>query len=309
MDDRQISAGADARLLNYGSLNLDYVYRVERFVRPGETIHALSQSVNYGGKGLNQSIAAARAGARICHAGCIGTGGEMLLAELAANGIDTSLTRHADAPQGSAMIQVDTRGENCIIVAGGSNKCLTREQIHEDIGLFGPGDFLLLQNEVNGLQWLLAEAKARGLRVLFNPSPFDEGILDLDLSPVEWLVANRTETEAFTGESDPARAYAALHRKYPEMKLLMTLGRDGAWGFDGRKAHFQKAFDTVPVDTTAAGDTFTGFFAASLARGRSLEKAMLFGAMAAAISVTRNGAAPSIPSLAEVEERLNSAKS
>ncbi len=309
MDDRQKNPVADARLLNYGSLNLDYVYRVERFVRPAETIQALSQTVNCGGKGLNQSIAAARAGARTCHAGCIGAGGEMLLAELAANGIDTSLVRHVDTPQGSAMIQVDARGENCIIVAGGSNKCLTREQIHSDMGLFGPGDFLLLQNEVNGLQWLLAEAKAGGLRVIFNPSPFDEKILGLDLSPVEWLVANRTETEAFTGETEPAKSYAALHGKYPAMKLLMTLGKEGAWGFDGKKALFQKAFDTVPVDTTAAGDTFTGFFAASLARGRSLEKAMLYGAMAAAISVTRNGAAASIPSLAEVEEHLSSAES
>ena len=294
------------KIVNFGSLNLDYVYRVEKFVRPGETISAVSQSVGCGGKGLNQSIALSRAGAKVYHAGCAGTGGERLLLELGKNSVDTSLIRRVDELQGNAVIQVEDSGENCIIISGGSNMALTKEQIKETLSQFEAGDYLLLQNEVNGLELMLDEAKRIGLRVVFNPSPFDRSILDLDLSAVDWLLVNEGEGKAFTGETDPKKIYAALSSIWPSMNVILTLGSDGAWGFRKDEAVFQNAFPVDAVDTTGAGDTFTGYFVAAIARGESLAGAMREAAVASAIAVTRPGAAASIPERTTVLNRINS---
>ena len=134
------------KILNFGSLNLDYVYQVDHFVVPGETISADSMVINAGGKGLNQSVALARAGAPVCHAGCCGTGGEQLAALLKENGIDISCLYPVDTIQGNAFIQVTASGENSIVVFPGSNHCVTPEQIDQTLRRFGEGDYLLLQN-------------------------------------------------------------------------------------------------------------------------------------------------------------------
>ena len=134
------------RVLNFGSLNLDYVYQVGHFVQPGETLSAVSQTVNPGGKGLNQSIALAKAGAEVCHAGCIGTDGENLRELLKENGVNTEYLREVPALQGNAVIQVNPEGQNCILLFGGSNQCITEEQIDQTIKNFAPGDWLVLQN-------------------------------------------------------------------------------------------------------------------------------------------------------------------
>ena len=136
------------RVLNFGSMNLDHVYAVPRFVRPGETLAAESRSVMPGGKGLNQSVALARAGCAVFHAGCVGEGGGELKKLLEDSGADTSLLRQVSRPQGHTVIQVTPEGENCILLFGGSNLCVTREQVSDTLALFGPGDWLLLQNEI-----------------------------------------------------------------------------------------------------------------------------------------------------------------
>ena len=127
------------RVLNFGSLNLDYVYQVEHFVQPGETLSAASQSVNAGGKGLNQSVALAKAGAEVCHAGCIGTGGDLLLDLLNENGVGTEYLRAVPSIQGNAVIQVNPEGQNCILLFGGSNQCITDEQIEQTMKGFASG--------------------------------------------------------------------------------------------------------------------------------------------------------------------------
>lgn len=288
------------RILNFGSLNLDYVYQVEHFVRPGETVSALSQQVNCGGKGLNQSIALARAGAAVWHGGCVGAGGERLSALLEENGVNTRFLRQTDALQGNAVIQVDRNGENCILLFGGSNRTITERQIDETIAEFGPGDLLILQNEINGLPYLVRQAAKKGMAVVLNPSPFDESIRTLELSQVSWLVMNEVETEELTGAGDPMAAWDILHRQYPTLRLVITLGGAGSVLCTPEKIVRQPAQTVAAVDTTGAGDTFTGYFFASLAKGLPYRKCMEVAAKAAAISVTRRGAAASIPYLTEL---------
>jgi len=288
------------KILNIGSMNLDYVYRLAAIVRPGETVSARALSTVPGGKGLNQSIAFARAGAEVYHAGCIGEGGEALARLLSENGVDTSLIKRVSAPQGNAIIQVEDSGNNSIIVFGGSNRCLEKAQIDEILSQFGEGDLITLQNEVNELKYIVSAAKRRGLTVLLNPSPFDSAINEINLDEVDWIIMNETETAALTGCQDAAGAWEALHKNHPRLSAVITLGTEGGYLFSGEETVFQPAFKVKAVDTTAAGDTFTGYLFAMKAAGRSNAEAMLTAAKAAAIGVTRPGASPSIPLLSEV---------
>lgn len=293
------------KILNFGSLNLDYVYQVEHFARPGETISALSQTVNCGGKGLNQSIALARAGAQVWHGGCVGLGGERLAALLKENGVDTRFLRPVDAIQGNAVIQVDRSGENCILLFGGSNRAMTSKQIEETLSAFGPGDMLVLQNEINGLSKLVAQAMQKGMTVVLNPSPFDRAIEELDLSQVSWLIMNEIEAAGLTGIAEPMEAWNLLHRRYPKLCIVITLGRDGSVLFTPDEWIRQEAVPVSAVDTTAAGDTFTGYFLACMAKGLSHRICMETASKAAAVSVTRKGAAASIPYWEEIIEGAN----
>lgn len=296
------------KILNFGSLNLDYVYSVDHFVRPGETLSSTAQAVNPGGKGLNQSIALARAGARPFHAGCVGAGGESLRALLEENGVDTSNLRTVAAIQGNAVIQVVPTGENCILLFGGSNQCVTPEQVDAALERFGAGDYLLLQNEVNELPRIVEAAYARGMKIVLNPSPYDERLDAVDFGKLAWLFVNEVEAGQISGSEEPERAWAVIHERYPALSLLVTLGGEGsaAWRVaeHGVEAVRQAAFPVRSVDTTAAGDTYTGYFIGGLMEGLPLEECMRRAGMAAAISVTRQGAAPSIPTREEVEAAL-----
>ena len=302
------------KILNFGSLNLDYVYQVDHFVRPGETMSAFSQTINPGGKGLNQSIALARAGVKVCHAGCLGTGGENLAKLLKENDVDTKYLRGVSELQGNAVIQVDSKGENCIILFGGSNQCVTREQIEETFWDFGPGDYLILQNEVNALPEIVEEAFHRGMLIFLNPSPCNEKIKAIDLGHISYLLVNEVEMEQLTGQKDPEAAWEVLHAAYPQLSLLVTLGEEGSMlfhevgksdlcgegGSDMSECIRQEAFPVKAVDTTAAGDTYTGYFIASLSQGLPLKECMRRASQASAICVTRPGAAPSIPYREEI---------
>ncbi len=296
------------KVLNFGSLNLDYVYQVDHFVRPGETLSAAAQTVHPGGKGLNQSVALARAGVRVFHAGCVGAGGESLDALLEESGVDTGLLRRVDQIQGNAVIQVEPGGQNCILLFGGSNRCVTPEQIRTSMFGFHEGDWLVLQNEISGLPQIVEEAFTRGMVTVLNPSPFNEELEAVDLSKVRWLLVNEVEAEQLTGTADPDEAWKRVHEKYPRMSLLVTLGEDGSAAFTEAESVRQPAFPVRAVDTTAAGDTYTGYFVAGLMEGRPLAECMRRASMASAISVTRPGAAPSIPLREEVEQALADAQ-
>jgi len=296
------------KILNFGSLNVDYVYAVEYFVRAGETLKANSREALPGGKGLNQSVALARAGAQVWHAGCIGPEGAFLRQLLNENGVDTSLLKSLDDMQGHAIIQVDKKGENCILLYGGTNRLITDEQIDATLAHFGPGDWLVLQNEINGMPHIVEAAHARGMRIVLNPSPYEEGLKALDFDKLSWLLVNEVEACQCSGSDQPERAWDVLHERYPNLSVLITLGSAGSIAHsvhDGTvETVRQQAFRADAVDTTAAGDTFTGYFIGGLAEGRPLAECMRRASMASAISVTRMGAAVSIPKREEVEERL-----
>lgn len=293
------------KFLNFGSLNLDFVYDVEHFVRPGETISSAALNTFSGGKGLNQSVALSRAGAQTYHGGCIGKDGQILLDGLRAAGADVSFVRVLKSCRtGHAIIQVDPSGQNCILLFGGANQAVTDVQIEETLSRFGAGDFLLLQNEINGLEQLMEKAAEKGIRIAFNPSPIDGKISQLPLEKVEFFLLNEIEGAALGGGNRPEEILEGLKKQYPKAKIVLTLGKEGALYFDGEKTFFQPIFPVKVMDTTAAGDTFTGYFLEAVSRGLPGDVCLKRAAAASAIAVSRKGASPSIPDGAEVDAFL-----
>lgn len=286
-------------ILNFGSMNLDYVYRVDHFVQPGETLAALSRSVKAGGKGLNQSVALARAGAPVSHAGCLGAGGEFLKGLLEENGVCTEFLLPVPEAQGHTVIQVNQEGENCILLCGGSNRCVTEAYIRRVLSRFSEGDWLILQNEINLLPLIVRLASERGMQIVLNPSPWDASLNELDFSKLSWLLVNEVEAEQISGETVPEKVWKALHARFPELSLLVTLGSRGSVAFRAGggavETYREDALRVKAVDTTAAGDTYTGYFLAGLAEGKPLPECMSLASRAAAVAVTRMGAAESIP--------------
>lgn len=299
------------KVLCFGSLNIDYVYQVPHFVGGGETLAAGSFSRFSGGKGLNQSVALARAGLKVQHAGAVGRDGLFLLEELREAGVRTdSVEVLEDVPTGHAIIQRTPAGENCILLYGGANRRITREQIGRVLSGFGPGDALVLQNEISQLPDLAERARERGLTVALNPSPMEEGLLPL-FPLADYLLLNEIEAAQFlqsrgapVPEAGEALA-AALAEALPFTAVLLTLGARGSLFTDGTWLVRQAALPVRAVDTTAAGDTYTGFFLAGVLGGQSVEWAMRYASAAAAIAVTRPGAAPSIPFREEVLSYMN----
>lgn len=287
-------------VVNFGSLNIDHVYAVDHFCRAGETIHTKSYTQNAGGKGLNQSIAVSRSGQKVHHAGLLGPEGTRLAELLSGSGVDLRYLKHTDVPQGHAVIQVQPDGQNCILLYGGSNQAVTPQEIDEVLMQLNAGDYLLLQNEIANLTYLLRAAARRGLRVVLNASPISDELLNADLSGVDWLVVNEIECAAMAGCGDAQAGYETLKQRYPSLGILLTLGSEGSVSWkDGTEVR-QCAYPVKAVDTTGAGDTFMGYFVGCLAQGMERQTAMQYASMASAISVTRPGAAASIPLMDEV---------
>ena len=288
------------RILNFGSVNIDHVYAVDHFVRPGETLPSAGYRRFAGGKGFNQSIALARAGAAVWHAGRIGADGAWLREQLAADGADVSYLRVGDAPTGHAIIQVAPTGENAIILHGGANRSVTADDAERVLAAFGPGDCLLLQNEISEAARILALGAARGLSVVLNTAPFTPELLTWPLERVSVFILNELEGAGLTGGTDPERIVAALCTRFASAGVVLTLGRAGVLFGQGPRRIRVPAEAVKAVDTTAAGDTFTGYFLAEHARGADTETALRIGCRAAALCVTRPGAADSIPRRSEL---------
>jgi len=291
-------------ILNFGSCNIDMVYSVSHITKPGETISANSFATYPGGKGLNQSVALARAGTTVFHAGCIGSDGVFLRGLLTEAGADTRYLKTVSDRTGHAIIQVDSSGENCIIIYHGANAQVSKAQIDSVLSHFQAGDYLLTQNEISELPYLIAQAAAKGLHVVLNPSPMEESLKSLDLDQVRYLVLNETEADGLLGTQDPAKIQQLLQECYPNLTVVLTLGRSGSVYISPKKVFHQSAFSVPNVDTTAAGDTFTGYFIAAISAGEEAEKAMRMASAASALAVSQNGAASSIPDRNAVEEAL-----
>ena len=298
------------KILNLGSLNVDRTYSVERFVQPKETIQALKYEEFCGGKGLNQSVALARAGAEVYHAGAIGEDGRLLADMLESSGVHTEYLQKLDGASGHAVIQVDRSGQNNIIICGGANRRIEKDYISEVIAHFDAGDMLLLQNEISSIAFAMEEAKKRGLKVAFNPSPIDDGVWECDLNLVDLFVLNEVEGRILAGiqSEEPDQIMAALKEKFPDASFVLTLGDKGAYFFNRDTKAFHDIYAVKAVDTTAAGDTFCGYFLAGLAEKMDMEENLARASAASALGVTRKGAAPSIPVREETEEFIKNWK-
>ncbi len=289
-------------ILNFGSLNLDFVYAVDHIARPGETVSSRRLDILCGGKGLNQSLALARAGATVAHAGMIGPDGEMLLETCLADGVDATHILRVEERSGSAFIQVGAGGENSIVLFGGANRRNKREYVDTVLAHFKAGDILLLQNEINLVDYLIEVAAAKGMRIVLNPSPFDESLAACDLGKVSLFMLNEIEGELMSGEKEAEAILDRLCQLYPNAGFVLTLGERGAFYRTATTKARQEIFPAKVVDTTAAGDTFTGYFLAARTEGQTPADALRLAAAASAIAVSRQGAAVSIPRRAEVEE-------
>jgi len=202
------------------------------------------------------------------------------------------------------MIQVDREGQNCIIIHGGANQCLSRAMIDGTLSHFEAGDYLLMQNETNQGAEIIRAASEKGIHVILNPSPLSDALHSWPLEQVEWFILNEIEGAALSGKNTPAEMLDALVIRYPRGKFVLTLGAEGAYYADCQQRLFQPSVPAQAVDTTAAGDTFTGYFFHAILSGHPIAFALRRAAAAASIAVSRKGAAPSIPYPDEVEEKL-----
>ena len=281
-------------IFNLGSINIDHVYRVAHLPGPGETIADIGYASGLGGKGVNQSIAAALAGARVHHIGAVGADGGWIVERLVAVGIDVSDLAVVEGATGHAVVCVDTKAENQIIIHGGANRSLTVAQIDQALARARPSDWFLTQNETNLIAEGFAMAKARGLKTAYAAAPFDAAAAAGLVGSVDLLAVN--EVEAAQLAAHLGMAAEAL----PVPELLVTLGSRGARYRAGEMVCEVAAFAVTPVDTTGAGDTFLGAFLAARDGGAGPEAALRQASAAAAIQVTRPGAADAIPTAAEV---------
>ena len=292
------------RILVFGSCNLDYVYSVPKIVVPGETVAATEVNLYPGGKGLNQAIALKRAGVDVSFAGCIGNDGAFLYDFLEENGICLEYVRRAECNTGQAFIQVSDSGENSIVIYRGANYKVTCEYVDEVLSHFSAGDVVVLQNEVSSLDYIVDSAYARRMKIALNPSPFDENVKKIPLEKISYLLVNEHEAGGYVCFDGEEGFIDSLRQRYPELTVALTLGSRGCVCFCGDDVIEHPSFEVDAVDSTAAGDTFTGYFISRICNDGSLESASRYACAAAAIAVSREGAAPSIPCLDEVNRRL-----
>ena len=292
------------RVLNIGSMNLDLVYSVDHIVQPGETEASFALDTFLGGKGLNQSMALAKAGVEVYQGGMIGEDGQVFLDACAEYGVKADYIRTVPGKSGHAVIQRDKNAQNCILLYGGANQMLTEEYVDSVLANFEAGDILLLQNEVNQMPYIVEKAYEKGMQIALNPSPFNEKLSAVDMAKISIFLLNEVEGNQVTGLTDPDEIIAEMLRRFPKAKIVLTLGKDGAVYADAEQKHFQPIFKVQAVDTTAAGDTFTGYFLAGLLSGLPVPEILKMSAKASSIAVTRAGAVPSIPYRDEVLSAL-----
>lgn len=297
------------KVLCYGSINIDLTYSVEHIVKEGETLSSLSLKKSAGGKGANQCAALAKAGLKTFHAGKIGEDGVFILKKLESFGVDTSNVSITNKQTGHAIIQVDKNAQNSIILFPGENKAIEKVEIDSVLSNFASGDWIVLQNEINELKYIIDKAYDKDINICFNPAPFDRSILDLPLEKVSLLVVNEIEGAALAGiDSSFEEVLKTIKQRYPKCNILLTLGSDGSLYYGNNEVVSQNCFKVKAVDTTAAGDTFIGYFLASITDGFDIKDALEIASAASAITVSRNGAMDSIPYKEEVVKFLKDRK-
>ena len=295
-------------IFNFGSINIDHTYRVPYFVRPGETLESNQYSVGLGGKGVNQSLAIACAKGAVSHWGRVSSVDAWVVHELECAGVGVKDVELTTEPSGHAIIQIDALGENAILLFSGANHGFTQERITALIAQTTPGDTILIQNECNGLDQLIPLAVSHGCKVIFNPAPMTAKVASLPLEQCELLFFNCTEAAALLQmpvESSAADLLKRCKETLGDVEVVLTLGSAGAWYQRSNETLFQPALKVKAVDTTAAGDTFVGYFLAARQAGLTPSQCLQRAATAAALAVQKFGAASSIPMVAEVDRLMS----
>lgn len=285
-------------IYNLGSINADYVYRVPHLPGPGETLAASDMSRGLGGKGANMSVAAARAGSHVAHIGAIGVDGAWAKQRLTEYGVDTRQIAVVDVPTGHAIITVDDAGENGITLFPGANQEVSEDAIGLALSSASAGDIFVTQNETNQQEFAAQTGSKLGLRVCYAAAPFDALAVKAVLPYLDVLILNEVEAAQLSG------ALGISATELPVTDVIITLGSKGSrWVHTptGAVEDFP-ALPVVPVDTTGAGDTFTGYVLAGLDRGMPMAQAITLATKAAALMVTRHGTADVIPDLKEVQD-------
>ena len=295
--------GAAVKVLSFGSLNLDFRYEVEHILRPGETLASKSLELHFGGKGFNQSVALSRGGAKVWHVGKVGKDGKDMASFLEENGVCTDMIEvDEEAMTGQALIQVDaSSGENCILLTAGTNGMIDKNFIHQAAARFEKGDCAVFQNEISNVEYAMEYCKKQGLQIAFNPSPMSEELAKSDVFQyVDYLFVNETEGTQLSGKKEPEDICRTLAKRWPGCCIILTLGTRGAMVLKEGRLITQKSYPCKAVDTTGAGDTFSGYFLASVLRGESCERALELASKASSLAVRKAGAAEAVPMLQEV---------
>ncbi len=298
-----------AKVVVIGSLNMDLVTRAPRLPRGGETLIGESFATVSGGKGANQAVAAARLGAQVSMVGCVGSDayGEELRGALLAEQIDCQAVSTVDDSSGVALIVVDDYSQNAIVIVAGANGALTPAVIDRFDAVLRAADVIICQLEVPDatVGHALKRGRELGKTVILNPAPASRPLPADWYASIDYLIPNESEASALSGlpVDSLASAETAASRliSLGAGKVIITLGAQGSVFANGKGFEHFPASKVKAVDTTAAGDTFVGGFAAALAAGKSEADAIRFGQVAAALSVTRAGAQPSIPTLSDVQ--------
>ena len=291
------------KVLNFGSLNYDYVYEVDHFVLPKETISSIGYSRNFGGKGLNQSIALAKAGVDVYHAGRVGNDGQDFIDYLNEYGVKTDyLLKDTSEATGHAIIEV-CEGQNCIILHGGANQKIDEKQVDDVLTNFTSDDVLLVQNEISSMDYILKKAHEKGMKICFNTAPMNDKIFTYPLDVVDTFIVNEVEAMGLckSDTEDINTIISLIQKLLPTKEIVLTVGEKGAYFIKGETCIHEDALKVKAVDTTAAGDTFTGFFLASYLKDKDASAALKLATKASAITVQGKGAAKSIPNIKDLQ--------
>ena len=284
-------------IYNLGSINIDVVYRVPHLVAPGETLAATEMTRGLGGKGTNMSVAAARAAARVVHIGAVGSDGRWAAERLMEYGVDTRFIAMVDAPTGHANICVDDAGENAIVLYPGANGEITQDALGQALSEACAGDTFITQNETNAQAEAVRMARDLGLRVVYAAAPFDADAVRAVMDDLDLLILNEVEAAQLSA------ATGSDIEDLPVPEVVVTMGAQGCrWFKKGEAPKDFAAHPAEPVDTTGAGDTFTGYLIAGLDRGAPMAQAIDLAMRAGALMVTRLGAADVIPDLKEIQD-------
>ena len=294
------------KILVFGSYNIDKVYSLPHLPEKGEMLACDALETHVGGKGLNQALALQKAGAEVIAAGMVGPDGDYLTSYLSGSGVDVSCVGVCDTPTGHAVIGIDPQGRNQMLIFGGANRAITESYCDRVLERHADADLLLTQYETSCVEYMLKRSHEKGIRTAVNPSPYVDAVKKLPFDCVDILILNEDEGRRMTGKTDSNAMLRALYETV-RGTVILTLGSRGSLYYDGSQTAEAPAFAVEAVDTTGAGDTFTGYCLYALLTGKTPQEALTVGSAAAALAVTRKGAAETIPDRKTAESFLRAA--